>query len=194
MINTYQELKYYIQQDALANRRKSIKVNWRGDEIWDFIVQLRHLEYYKNLQGFKKIICMPLSVFTAYRFSKLSIKLGFSIPINVFEEGLSIAHRGTIVVNSAARIGKNCRIHEGVTIGATNGERNVAVIGDNVFIASGAKIIGNLTIANDVAIAANAVVVKSILEEGTTWGGVPAKKISINNSHKNLSPMLELEK
>ena len=59
-------------------------------------------------------------------------------------------------------------------------------IGDRVFIATGAKIIGNIAIANDCSIAANTVVVKSILEEGTTWGGVPAKKISDNNSHSNL--------
>lgn len=44
---------------------------------------------------------------------------GFSIPVNSFGPGLSIAHGGTIVVNNTARIGKNCRIHEGVTIGAT---------------------------------------------------------------------------
>ena len=44
------------------------------------------------------------------------------------------------------------------------------------------KIIGDVTIANNVAIAANAVVVKSILEENTTWGGVPARKISDNGS------------
>ena len=59
-------------------------------------------------------------------------------------------------------------------------------MGDNIFIGTGAKIIGEVTIADDVSIGANAVVVKSITEEGTTWGGVPAKKISNNNSHSNL--------
>lgn len=87
-------------------------------------------------------------------FHEKSIRLGFSIPLGVFEEGLSIAHHGTIVVNENARIGRNCRIQEGVNIGA------------------------------------NAVVVKSILESGTTWGGIPAKKISSNNSRPNLSPAL----
>ena len=106
----------------------------------------------------------------------MSLKLGFSIPINVFGPGLSIAHYGTIVVNPTARIGKNCRIHEGVTIGATNGDTRSALIGDNVFIGSGAKVIGNICIAPDVAIAANAVVVTNIQEAGTTWGGYPQKK------------------
>ncbi|MBR4033228.1 MAG: serine acetyltransferase, partial [Clostridia bacterium] len=119
-------------------------------------------------------------------FKSLSMKLGFSIPAGVFAEGLSIAHYGTIVVSSQASVGKNCRIHEGVNIGATNGSSLAPRIGDNVFIASGAKIIGDVTIADDVCIGANAVVVRSITESGTTWGGVPAKKISDNDSHSNL--------
>ena len=121
------------------------------------------------------------------KLHKNSVKLGFSIPINVFGPGLSIAHYGTIVVNSAARVGKNCRIQEGVNIGATNGQRSAPKIGDNVFIGTGAKIIGDVTVASDVAIGANAVVVKSITEQGTTWGGVPARKISDNSSRQNLA-------
>ncbi len=103
---------------------------------------------------------------------------------------MSIAHYGTIVVNSAAKVGKNCRIHEGVNIGATNGSAKAPIIGDNVFIGTGAKIIGDITIANDVAIGANAVVVKSIEDSGVTYGGIPAKKISDKNSHSNLSSFL----
>ena len=48
--------------------------------------------------------------------------------------------------------------------------------------------IGNICIAPDVAIAANAVVVTNIQEAGTTWGGIPAKKISNKDSHDNLNP------
>lgn len=63
------------------------------------------------------------------------------------------------------------------------------MIGDNVFLASGAKIIGDIHIADDVAVGANAVVVKSVEESGITVGG-PAKKISDNNSHANLNRKL----
>lgn len=101
-------------------------------------------------------------------------------------EGLSLPHYGSIVIGQHAKIGKFCRIHEGVTIGATNGSDNCATIGDNVFIASGVKIIGDISIASDCAIGANAVVTKDIISPGTTWGGIPAKKISDNNSHSNL--------
>jgi len=72
-----------------------------------------------------------------------SIICGFEIPLNVFGKGLSIAHKGTIVVNGAARIGENCRIHTCVNIGTLPGTSNVApIIGNDVYIGPGAKIWG----------------------------------------------------
>ncbi len=122
-----------------------------------------------------------------YKYKKLSIKYGFSIPLNVFGPGLAIVHLGTIVVASGAKVGANCRIHEGVTIGATNKSDKAAIIGDNVFIGSGAKIIGEVHISSNVAVAANAVVVKDVdLPNGGTIGGIPAKLISENTSALNL--------
>ena len=125
------------------------------------------------------------------KLHNLSVRLGFTIPLNVFGPGLCIVHPGTIVVAGGATIGKNCRIHEGVTIGATNGQSEAATIGDNVFIASGAKIIGNIQICDDVAIGANAVVCSDVLEPCTV-GGIPAKVISKNTSRLNLKPMTEV--
>lgn len=104
---------------------------------------------------------------------------GFSIPVNAFGPGLSIAHYGPIVVNNTARIGKNCRIHEGVTIGATGRNGQAAIIGNNCFLATGAKIIGDVQLGNDIAVGANAVVVKSFLENGITVGGYLLKKLVI---------------
>ena len=120
------------------------------------------------------------------RYHNYSIRLGFSIPLNVFGKGLSIAHYGSIVVNSNAHIGNNCRIQENVTIGSTSGNSRAPVVGDNVFIASGARLIGDISIANNIAIGANAVVTKSFYEEGITIAGVPAKKISNNGSENFL--------
>lgn len=124
------------------------------------------------------------------RFHRLRVKYGFSIPLNVFGPGLSIAHFGSIVVNGNAKIGENCRIQDSVTIGATNGESDAPVIGNNVFIGSGARIIGKVNIA----IVANAVVVKDFNKSGITIWGVSAKKISDNNSHSNLNKCLEIDK
>ena len=181
MITSKDEYYQYLKMDALANNNKyNIVMKWQK--------MYRKYEYYRNCR--KKIVFLPYVILLKRYYESLSIKLGFSIPINVFGPGLSIAHYGTIVVNGNAKIGKNCRIQEGVTIGATNGSVKAPVIGDNVFIGSGAKIIGDITIADDVCIGAGSVVVKSIIEKGITVAGVPAKKISDNDSHSNLNSAL----
>lgn len=190
MIFTRKDLHEYLNADAKANARTSSKPRLFGDEIWKYIVLLRKTEYYTNRKAMLPKSVSPMRIFCKFRLHRMGMKLGYSIPINVIGKGLSLVHQGTIVIAGGARIGENCRIHEGVTVGATNGSDKAAVIGNNVFIASGAKIIGDVSIADDVAIAANAVVVKSITEKGTTWGGVPAVKISSNDSHSNLSKLL----
>ncbi len=193
MINSKEQYQKVLRQDALANRRTGISARLFGDDIWKFIRLLRRNEYLSSFSGWKKMLLLPYIKIQTLLLHRASIRCGYTIPLGVFAEGLSIAHRGDIVVNPTARIGKNCRIHEGVTIGSTGGSKQAAVIGDNVFIATGAKIIGNIRIADNVAIGANAVVVKDIDEPGTTWAGVPARKVSDRNSHGFLSPMLGLE-
>lgn len=186
MISSKEELTNCLMKDALANKRKTIHPSIYGDDIWKFIYLLRINEYYSSMTGFRKVLYSPLITLRKIQFHHRSLLMGFTIPLNVFDSGLSIAHHGTIVVNGNCRIGKNCRIQTGVTLGSTNGQAEAPVLGDNVFLGDGCKIIGNITIASDVAIGANAVVVNSIAEPGTTWGGIPAKKISNNSSRLNI--------
>lgn len=136
---------------------------------------MRKLEYYSNCKdyGIGKLYVLYLR----YLYKKASLKLGFSIPINVFGPGLSIVHYGTIVINKAAKIGANCRMHACVNIGASGGESAAPQLGNNVYIAPGAKIYGAIKIADNCAIGANAVVNKSFEEQGIMIAGNPAKKI-----------------
>lgn len=189
MINNKDDYKYYIQCDKIALGKSDKRPKMIGDDIWKFERLMRKLEYYKNCR--KDIIGKIYFVYLKYKYYKMKVKLNFSIPLNVFGPGLSIAHYGTIVVNGNAKIGKNCRIQETTNIGATNGSNKAPILGDNVFIGTGAKIIGDIVIGNDIAIGANAVVTKSFERNGITLAGVPACKISNNNSHSNLNPMLE---
>lgn len=185
MIDSKETLRQYLAQDRLAlNRQQDKRPGLWKDEIWKFEILLRKLEYDTNCR--KGLTAKLIRKYHGFRFHRLSVKLGFTIPVNVFAEGLSIPHYGTIVVHGNARIGKNCRLQEGVTIGATDGSHEAAIIGNNCYFGSGAKVIGAVTIADDVAVGAGAVVTGDILEPGTTWGGVPAKKISDKDSHSNL--------
>lgn len=72
------------------------------------------------------------------------VRLGFSIPINVFGPGFRINHYGLIVVNPKARVGAFCDIHQGVNIGEGFGKDEVPEIGDHVYIGPGAKIYGRI--------------------------------------------------
>ncbi len=189
MIKNREDLKRYMRQDQIAlGKADQRRPNPLADEVWRFERLLRRTEYRVNCASGP--LGKLLAAVSRFRYHRFCVKLGFHVPLNVFDEGLSIAHYGALAVNTKSRVGKNCRIHAMVVIGATNGDPAAPVIGDNVYIGAGAKIIGNIHIADDVAIGAGAVVVRSIEEPGTTWGGVPAKKISSNSSRNNLCPDL----
>lgn len=190
MILTKDDYINYVKCDACANWRTTCRAKLFGDESWKFILCMRRLEYWKTFSGIKKVLFVFPVMLNKLRFHRLSVLNGYSIPIGVCGKGLALPHRGTIVINREVKIGENCRIHQGVTIGSTSGSTKAARIGNNVFIGANASIIGDIDIADDVAIGANSVVTKSIKESKTTWGGIPARKISENDSHSNLSPLL----
>lgn len=181
MISSKKEYYEYLNADKIALRKTYKKPKMLHDVIWKYEILLRKCEYYQNCK--LGIVNKIIEKYLKMRFVKLGQKLGFSIPLNVFGKGLYIAHYGSIVVNNKAVIGDYCRIHEGVCIGA-DGVDSAPQIGNRIFIATGAKIIGNVRIADGVAIGANAVVVKDITEPNTTWAGAPARKISDNGSKK----------
>lgn len=190
MIKDKRDLINYLNADAVANGWDK-KNNWLFELLYPnyikkFLRLLRKCEYYKNKSS---RISFILYVFYKRKLKSLSLKLSFSIPENVFGPGLSIPHYGTIVVNPNARIGSNCRLHVCTNIGASGGSSKAPQIGNNVYIAPGVKIYGDIIIANNIAIAANAAVDKSFLEEGTLIGGIPAKligKIDIKKLIKHL--------
>ena len=138
MIDSKKAYKYFLECDKKALGITKKRPSIIGDEIWKFEILLRKTEYYKNSINKnsinKNIIYILLYYIPMLRFHHLRVKLGFSIPLNVFGPGLSIAHRGCIVVNGNAKVGKNCRIQECTTIGATNGESFAPVLGDNIFL------------------------------------------------------------
>jgi serine O-acetyltransferase len=186
MIKSRKELKYYLQQDRLAlgiPESKGILQKLKSwlfpNEIWKFERLLRHVEYYSN----KGIGGAFFHMFYRYRFHRHSVRLGFTIPVNVCAEGLSIAHYGNIVISQNARIGKNCRIHTGVNIGASGGNNEAPQIGDNVYIGPGAIVFGNIHIANNVTIGANATVNKSCDTENCVLAGSPAVIVKENSAN-----------
>lgn len=182
MIKSKKDYKEYYQcdlkQTGIENKRW---YNRLTDRRFKFYKALRYTEYYNNCKNkwFHKIPKKIINI----RYQRLCDKYQWTIPINVFDKGLSIVHVGPIVVSGDAKIGKNCRIHICTNIGnaPAKGIDGAPIIGDNVYIGPGAKIFGGITIGNNCVIGANAVVNKSFYDN-CTIAGVPAKKISDNNS------------
>lgn len=93
--------------------------------------------------------------------------------------GLFIQH-GFATVIAAERIGRHCFINQQVTIGY-KGDR-APVLGDNVVVTCGAKVLGGISVGNNVVIGANAVVVKDVPNDVTVVG-VPACILKSNKRY-----------
>jgi serine O-acetyltransferase len=86
---------------------------------------------------------------------------------------LEHAHGSTI---TAERIGADCWINQNVTIGYEGGEGRRPIIGDGVYIRTGAVVVGGIVVHDRAHIGANAVVRRDV-EAGDTVAGVPARSL-----------------
>lgn len=129
--------------------------------------------YYKISKYFYKhkmyFLARLISEF-AKRRTGIEIHPGATIGRNLF-----IDHGMGVVIGQTAIIGNDVTMFHGVTLGGTGNEKTKKrhpTIGNNVFIGSGAKVLGNITIGDNVKIGANAVVLKNV-EKNRTIVGIP---------------------
>ena len=89
------------------------------------------------------------------------VEIGSAVEIG---PGLRIAHGQGIVIGGYAKIGSNALLLHQVTIGSPSPSRveKMPVIGDNVFIGAGAKVIGDIKVGDNVFIGVNAIVARDI--------------------------------
>jgi serine O-acetyltransferase len=123
----------------------------------------------------------PLLGYISYVLQKLNEAVsGIRLPASVhIGPGLFIMHAGNIGIHPLARIGANFTLAPGASIaGKRHGQVTGAQLGDNVFLGSGARIVGPVRIGNDVIIGANAVVLKD-LPDGAVAVGNPARVVKI---------------
>jgi len=105
----------------------------------------------------------------------------FGVDINpaaIIGHGIMLDHATGFVMGETARIGNDCSILQGVTLGGTgkSHEDRHPKIGDRVLLGAGASILGNITIGDGAKVAAGSVVLKPV-EENCTVAGVPAKPV-----------------
>ena len=180
MIQSKSDLIRYLEADAQALGRghRYGFLDWLLDPIWTYQRLMRKLAYLSNVKCAHGggLFWNFIRRVTWIRYQRLGQRLGFSIEENSFEEGLAIWHWGTIVVNGAARIGRNAQLSVGVNIGKDLNDQ-CPKIGDNLWTGPGAKLFGGIVLGDNVKVGANAVVNKSFPEGNCTLVGIPAHKV-----------------
>lgn len=178
IIRTKNELEFCIMADYMMNTGK-FQLSFKEKVLSYFIPQykilrylklMRKCQYYNHKRGFCK------RAYYNHLYALVAGSLGFSIHYDVFGYGLTINHYGTIVVGKTNKIGNLCLIDTSTNIGAAD-----SIIGDNLYVAPGVKIIKHVQIGDNVMIGANSVVTKSFINGNCVIVGVPAeiKKPSI---------------
>ena len=79
MIQSRDDLRKYLEEDRIANEYHRKRPHLLGNEVWKFLIALRHYEYHRNCLpdggGVKKIICL----IDKFWWHRLSIKTGITI-------------------------------------------------------------------------------------------------------------------
>ena len=163
--------------------RKDIRVVFERDpaakSVWEVVLcypglhaiwahRLSHALYKRGW------VLLPRLISEAARFlTGIEIHPGATIG-----EGLFIDHGTGIVIGETAELGRNVTLYQGVTLGGTGKEtgKRHPTIGDNVVVASGAKVLGSFTVGSHAKIGAGAVVLKPVPAYATVVG-VPGRVV-----------------
>ncbi len=182
-MNSFSAYKYYLKSD-LARYLNGAEPRFRHLLRAYVTPGFRYTFWLRTCQWAKQGK-HPLLFLVARFFHWIySIRFGIVIPYQTqVGRGLYIAHYTCIFVSPLAKIGENCNLSQGVTIGQKMGGGNFYApqIGDRVYIAPGAKVIGRVTVGDDAVIGANAVVTHDVPPRGVA-AGIPARILSEKGS------------
>lgn len=99
-----------------------------------------------------------------------------SVPASVvIGKGSFFAYKGIgVVIHARVKIGRDCTIGQGITIGGRSKKENVPVIGNRVYLGAGCRVLGDIVIGDNVIIGPNAVVIDNV-PSNCIVVGVPAR-------------------
>lgn len=153
-----------------------IKNLYKPEFCYLFFLRCTHFHY----AGKNKIRFL----FYNFLLRHYSIKFGYEIPYQCeIKPGLKLIHRGGVIVNPLAKIGRNVTLSRGCTIGSNRRGKKCGapILGDNIWIGANAAIIGGITIGNDVMVAPNAYINFDVPEHSICIGN-PAIIIAKKNA------------
>ncbi|MEJ5863058.1 serine acetyltransferase [Pseudomonas farsensis] len=146
--------------------------DWGAQGFWVLLVyRFGRWRYGVRPALLRKLLSLVYKVL----FKLVQILTGVELPCEAqVGRNFVIDHFGGIIVSGYARFGDDCRIRNGVVVGLKNVSDPCApVFGNNVDIGTGAKILGNIRIGDNVVIGANAVVLVDV-PDNCMAVGVPA--------------------
>ena len=166
------DIKTIKLKDPAARSTLGILLTYNGmHAVWAYRVS--HVLWKLRLKIIAKIVSSWARVFTGVEIH----------PAAQIGKNLFIDHGVGVVIGETSRIGDNVLIYHQVTLGGTGnekGEKRHPSVCDNVMIAAGAKILGNIHIGTNAKVGANAVVLKDVPANATAVG-VPARIILNGN-------------
>jgi serine O-acetyltransferase len=177
--------RYFYPNDNISKLSlpDKLMIVLRTQGIWAIVVyRLMRWVQYECPLVLIKLVFRPIGFFLQLF---IEITTGIYIaPEADIGPGFYIGHFGNIFIGCAVTIGKFVNISQEVTIGHAGRGDNWGYphkIGDFVYIAPGAKIVGKITIGNNVVVGTNSVVTKSLPDNAVAFG-VPARIISYSSS------------
>jgi serine O-acetyltransferase len=127
-----------------------------------------------------KILRAPLSMIYRWMYRRCRNRYGIELPYTVkLGRRVIIEHQSGIVIHGNCEIGDDSIIRQGVTLGNRSLDKpfDTPKLGCRVNVGAGAKILGAVTIGDDAAIGANAVVLIDV-PAGAVAVGIPARLIA----------------
>ncbi len=170
------ELWQQIKEDWIAHGRDWTKPGFRAVAVQRFGVWRMKIK--------PKLLRASFSILYRALYRKIRNTYGIDLPYTVkLGRRVIIEHQSCIIIHGYSSIGDDCIIRPGVTIGNRYLEKPLEApkLGARVNIGAGVKILGNVTIGDDVNIGANAVVLVDIPASQTAVG-IPARVIASQNS------------
>ncbi|RSK25525.1 serine O-acetyltransferase [Bacillus sp. HMF5848] len=173
-----EDIEVIFEQDPAARSYFEVMLTYSGlHALWSH--RMAHW-FYKHKLFFVARLISQVSRF----FTGIEIHPGAQIGRRFF-----IDHGMGIVIGETCEIGDNVTIYQGVTLGGTGKEKGKRhpTIKDNVLIASGAKVLGSITVGANSKIGAGSVVLKDVPENSTVVG-IPGQVVIQNGVKiKNLN-------
>lgn len=156
-----EDIEVIFEQDPAARSYLEVILTYSGlHAIWAH--RVAHW-FYKHKLFFIARVISQISRF----FTGIEIHPGATIGRRFF-----IDHGMGIVIGETCEIGDNVTVYQGVTLGGTGKEKGKRhpTVKDNALIATGAKVLGSITIGENSKIGAGAVVLNDVPDNSTVVG------------------------